>query len=86
MKKIFGIDIIDDGGTSEDIDILGTLVSSEDKDTLYKDTMKFFEKLYGESTDSYDTMDSVTTDDSETAEVGDDYTYDEETIDDSYEE
>lgn len=48
--------------------------------------MKFFEKLYGESTDSYDTMDSVTTDDSETAEVGDDYTYDEETIDDSYEE
>ena len=86
MKKIFGIDIIDDGGTSEDIDILGTLVSSEDKDTLYKDTMKFFEKLYGESTDSYDTMDSVTTDDSGTAEVGDDYTYDEETIDDSYEE
>ena len=86
MKKIFGIDIIDDGGTSEDIDILGTLVSSEDKDTLYKDTMKFFEKLYGESTDSYDTMDSVTTDDSETAEVGDDDTYDEDTIDDSYEE
>ena len=86
MKKIFGIDIIDDGSSIEDIDILGTLVSSEDKDTLYKDTMKFFEKLYGESTDSYDTMDSVTTDDSETAEVGDDYTYDEETIDDSYEE
>ena len=49
MKKLFGIDVIDDGESSEDIDVLGDAVSSDDKDTLYKDTMKFFEKLYGES-------------------------------------
>ncbi len=44
MKKLFGIDVIDDGESSEDIDVLGDAVSSDDKDTLYKDTMKFFEK------------------------------------------
>ena len=30
-------------------DILGDNVSSDDKNTLYKDTMKFFEQLYGET-------------------------------------
>ena len=34
MKKLFGIDVIDDGAASEDIDVLGTVVSSEDKETL----------------------------------------------------
>ena len=79
LKKLFGIDVIDDGTASEDIDVLGTAVSSEDKETLYKDTMKFFEKLYGETTDSYDSSEDVTIDDSAAEEVGDD-SYD-ETID-----
>ena len=33
MKKLFGIDVIDDGESSEDIDVLGDAVSSDDKDT-----------------------------------------------------
>ena len=88
LKKLFGIDVIDDGQTSEDIDVLGTAVSSEDKETLYKDTMKFFEKLYGEVTDTYDSADAsedVTIDDSTADEVGED-SYDEAIADEDYEE
>ena len=88
MKKLFGIDVIDDGATSEDIDVLGTAVSSEDKETLYKDTMKFFEKLYGEVTDTYDGADAsedVTIDDSAADEVGED-SYDEAIAEEDYEE
>ena len=88
MKKLFGIDVIDDGEFSEDIDVLGDAVSSDDKDTLYKDTMKFFEKLYGESSDSSDSADgseNVTTDESATDEVGDE-SYDETIDEESYEE
>ena len=88
MKKLFGIDVIDDGEYSDDIDVLGDAVSSEDKETLYKDTMKFFEKLYGESSETYDSIDEsedVTTDDNATDEVGDD-SYEESIADESYEE
>lgn len=88
MKKLFGIDVIDDGESSENIDVLGDAVSSDDKDTLYKDTMKFFEKLYGESSDSSDSADgseNVTTDESATDEVGDE-SYDETIDEESYEE
>lgn len=88
LKKLFGIDVIDDGAASEDIDVLGTVVSSEDKETLYKDTMKFFEKLYGEVTDTYDSTDAsgdVTIDDSAADEVGGD-SYDEAIAEEDYEE
>lgn len=88
MKKLFGIDVIDDGESFEDIDVLGDAVSSDDKDTLYKDTMKFFEKLYGESSESSDSADgseNVTTDESATDEVGDE-SYDETIDEESYEE
>lgn len=88
MKKLFGIDVIDDGESSENIDVLGDAVSSDDKDTLYKDTMKFFEKLYGESSESSDSADgseNVTTDESATDEVGDE-SYDETIDEESYEE
>ena len=88
LTKLFGIDVIDDGATSEDIDVLGTAVSSEDKETLYKDTMKFFEKLYGEVTDTYDGADAsenVTIDDSAADEVGED-SYDEAIAEEDYEE
>ena len=71
LKKLFGIDIIDDGSSIEDIDILGADVSDEDKETLYKDTMKFFENLYGETTDSADYSDAVV-EDSAADEVGED--------------
>lgn len=88
MKKLFGIDVIDDGESSENIDVLGDAVSSDDKDTLYKDTMKFFEKLYGESSESSDSADgseNVTTDENATDEVGDE-SYDETIDEESYEE
>ena len=88
LKKLFGIDVIDDGAASEDIDVLGTVVSSEDKETLYKDTMKFFEKLYGEVTDTYDSADTsedVTIDDSAADEVGGD-SYNEAIAEEDYEE
>lgn len=83
LKKLFGIDIIDDGSSIEDIDILGADVSDEDKDTLYKDTMKFFENLYGETTDSAEYSDAVV-DDSAADGVGED-SYSEDTIEDAAE-
>ena len=33
----------------------------DDRQTLYNETMKFFEKLYGESTETYDTTDADST-------------------------
>ena len=39
---------------------LGEL-SDDDRQTLYNETMKFFEKLYGESTETYDTTDADST-------------------------
>lgn len=51
LKVIFGIDLTDDqkAEAGDKADILGDNVSSDDKNTLYKDTMKFFEQLYGET-------------------------------------
>ncbi len=51
LKVIFGIDLTDDqkAEAGDKADILGDNVSSDDKNTLYKDTMKFFEELYGET-------------------------------------
>ena len=83
LKKLFGIDIIDDGSSIEDIDILGADVSDEDKDTLYKDTMKFFENLYGETIDSAEYSDAVV-DDSAADGAGED-SYSEDTIEDAAE-
>ncbi len=83
LKKLFGIDIIDDGSSIEDIDILGADVSDEDKETLYKDTMKFFENLYGETTDSAEYSDAVV-DDSAADGAGED-SYSEDTIEDAAE-
>lgn len=48
MMKIFGLAADDSGET----DILAAL-SAEEKQTLYDDTMIFFESLYGESVKSY---------------------------------
>ena len=83
LKNLFGIDIIDDGSSIEDIDILGADVSDEDKDTLYKDTMKFFENLYGETIDSAEYSDAVV-DDSAADGAGED-SYSEDTIEDAAE-
>ena len=51
LKVIFGIDLTDDqkAEAGDKADIIGDNVSSDDKNTLYKDTMKFFEQLYGET-------------------------------------
>ncbi len=49
MMQIFGL-TVDESGAE---DILAS-VSAEDKQTLYDDTMIFFESLYGESVKSYD--------------------------------
>ena len=51
MMKIFGL-TVDDSGME---DILA-YVSVEDKQTLYDDTMIFFEGLYGESVKSYEEL------------------------------
>ena len=91
LKNLFGIDLVDDGSadpSNTDIDFLGEKVSSEDKQTLFDDTMKFFEKLYGESS-VVDESSDVTTDEASTDEVGDSYTEDdsdEEYTEDSYDD
>ena len=57
LKKLFGIDAAEDG-TDENADVTDETkalladVTEEDKQTLYKDTMKFLAGLYGENTDS----------------------------------
>jgi uncharacterized protein YpuA (DUF1002 family) len=48
MKELFGID----ENTLGEEDILAD-ISQEDRDTLYGETLKFFEKLYGEYTETY---------------------------------
>ena len=55
MKEIFGLSA--DAQASPE---LGDL-SDDDRQTLYNETMKFFEKLYGESTETYDTTDADST-------------------------
>lgn len=57
LKKLFGIGAAEDG-TDENADVTDETkalladVTEEDKQTLYKDTMKFLAGLYGENTDS----------------------------------
>ena len=88
LKKLFGIDVIDDGATSEDIDVLGTAVSSEDKETLYNDSLNFFDQLYVYFTytqDGEDASEDVTFDDCAAYEVGED-SYDEAIAEEDYEE
>ena len=55
MKEIFGLSA--DAQANPE---LGEL-SDDDRQTLYNETMKFFEKLYGESTETYDTTDADST-------------------------
>lgn len=52
MKEIFGISEGSQAGPE-----LSELTDDE-RQSLYKDTMKFFEKLYNESTETYDTEDT----------------------------
>lgn len=64
MKDIFGLNA--DVQASPELSEL----SDDDRQTLYNETMKFFEKLYGESTETYNTEDAET---EETAEDSEDY-------------
>lgn len=59
MKEIFGLSA--DTQASPELSEL----SDEDRQTLYNETMKFFEKLYGKSSETYNT------DEAETAETAD---------------
>lgn len=70
MKKIFSIE------TKPATDDILAAQSAEDRQTLYNDTMKFFEQLYGESTDTSAQQEST-----------DETSYDEESYDEeSYNE
>lgn len=70
MKKIFSIE------TEPATDDILVAQSAEDRQTLYNDTMKFFEQLYGESTDTSAQQEST-----------DETSYDEESYDEeSYNE
>ena len=70
MKKIFSIE------TEPATDDILAAQSAEDRQTLYNDTMKFFEQLYGESTDTSAQQEST-----------DETSYDEESYDEeSYNE
>ena len=62
MKEIFGLSA-DTQASPELADL-----SDDDRQTLYNETMRFFEKLYGESTETYNTEDA---DAAETAETED---------------
>ena len=64
MKKIFSIE------TEPATDDILAAQSAEDRQTLYNDTMKFFEQLYGESTDTSSQQEST-----------DETSYDEESYD-----
>ncbi|NSG18866.1 DUF1002 domain-containing protein [Blautia obeum] len=64
MKKIFSIE------TEPATDDILAAQSAEDRQTLYNDTMKFFEQLYGESTDTSAQQEST-----------DETSYDEESYD-----
>ena len=54
MKDLFG--------QNEEVQADASLsdVAEEDRQTLYNDTMKFFEKLYGESSEVYYTEEAET--------------------------
>lgn len=71
MKKIFSIE------TEPATDDILAAQSAEDRQTLYNDTMKFFEQLYGESTDTSAQQES-TDDTSYDAESYDEESYNEE--------
>lgn len=66
MKEIFGLSA--DTQASPDLSEL----SDEDRQTLYNETMKFFEKLYGESSETYNTDEAETTETADT-ENSEDY-------------
>ena len=55
MKEIFGLS----EGTQASPEL--SELSDDERQTLYNETMKFFEKLYGESTETYDTTDADST-------------------------
>ena len=57
MKEIFGLS----EGTQASPEL--SELSDDDRQTLYNETMKFFEKLYGESTETYNTEDAADTED-----------------------
>ncbi len=63
LKTLFGLS---EDGTEAD-EILAN-VSAEDRQTLYEDTMKFFEKLYGETTETLDTQADASGEDMAAAE------------------
>ena len=66
MKEIFGLSA--DTQASPELSEL----SDEDRQTLYNETMKFFEKLYGESSETYNTDEAETTETADT-ENSEDY-------------
>jgi uncharacterized protein YpuA (DUF1002 family) len=85
LKKLFGQDTGEVSEETTEEDILAW-VAAEDKETLYKDTMKFFASLYNEGTETYSEEASYTeeTNDSEESYAEDEsyseeeYNYDEE--------
>ena len=53
LKKLFGIEITEENSdTTDEAAALLADVTEEDKQTLYKETMKYLAGLYGESTDT----------------------------------
>lgn len=53
LKKLFGIEITEENsGTTDEAAALLADVTEEDKQTLYKETMKYLAGLYGENTDT----------------------------------
>lgn len=66
MKEIYGLSA--DTQASPELSEL----SDEDRQTLYNETMKFFEKLYGESSETYNTDEAETTETADT-ENSEDY-------------
>lgn len=53
LKKLFGIEITEENSdTTDEAAALLTDVTEEDKQTLYKETMKYLAGLYGENTDT----------------------------------
>ena len=65
MKDIFGLNA--DVQASPELSEL----SDEDRQTLYNETMQFFEKLYGESTETYNTENAEAEEDAETEDSED---------------
>ena len=59
MKEIFGLS----EGTQASPEL--SELSDDERQTLYNETMKFFEKLYGESSETYNTEDAENTESAE---------------------